>query len=230
MTADPGSSNGVDPKTLAQWYPRLYHMAEANSWDSIRRHGLLSTTALLDLFEITGPERQLVESTHRPRSVPISHPRHGKAIIRDQIPMREADLEKCLTDLTPREWYETINGKVFFWATKERVLTLLNAEAYRERAHCVIIIDTAALLARHSKELTLCHMNSGCTRPRPWPRGRSTFSALPEYPFEFRRARYGQKGAIAEFAIPYGVQNIVEMTISVKLMRRRDVLRTLFER
>ena len=32
-------------------HPYLYHMAEGDAWKSIERHGLRSTTALLDLFE-----------------------------------------------------------------------------------------------------------------------------------------------------------------------------------
>jgi hypothetical protein len=32
-------------------------MAEVDSWPSIRHHGLLSTSALLELFEMTGAER-----------------------------------------------------------------------------------------------------------------------------------------------------------------------------
>jgi hypothetical protein len=31
---------GVTPEELAEPYPRLYDMAEANSWESIARHGL----------------------------------------------------------------------------------------------------------------------------------------------------------------------------------------------
>lgn len=44
---------GVTPEELANLYPRLYHMAEPGSWESIRRYGLLSTSSLLSLFEIT---------------------------------------------------------------------------------------------------------------------------------------------------------------------------------
>ena len=44
----------LTPEYLAQRWPRLYHMAEAGSWESVKRHGLLSTTALLDLFEVSG--------------------------------------------------------------------------------------------------------------------------------------------------------------------------------
>ena len=32
--------------------PTLYHMAEDRSWPSIRHRGLLSTTALLDLYGV----------------------------------------------------------------------------------------------------------------------------------------------------------------------------------
>src|SRR6185436_11524880 len=97
-------------------FPRLYHMAEAGSWPSIERHGLLSTTALLDLFEIKGAEREALELQHRPESVEIRHPRHGVAIIRDQKPLREKSLKQALQDgLAPRDWYRILNEKVFFW-------------------------------------------------------------------------------------------------------------------
>jgi len=36
---------GVTPAVLAEEYPRLYHMAERGSWDSVKRHGLLGTEA-----------------------------------------------------------------------------------------------------------------------------------------------------------------------------------------
>jgi hypothetical protein len=39
---------------FATKYPRVYHVAEAGSWPSIKPHGLLSVAALLDLFEVAG--------------------------------------------------------------------------------------------------------------------------------------------------------------------------------
>ena len=45
----------MTPEDMARKYPFLYHMAELSSWPSIQRHGLLSTSALLDLYEI--PDR-----------------------------------------------------------------------------------------------------------------------------------------------------------------------------
>jgi hypothetical protein len=43
---------GVTPIGLAEYYPFLYHMAEADSWENISKHGLLSTSALLVLSEL----------------------------------------------------------------------------------------------------------------------------------------------------------------------------------
>ena len=65
----PEDHGGLTPELLADIYPRLYHMAEVNSWDSIQRHGLLSTSALLDFFGYSGPERERIESARRPVSV-----------------------------------------------------------------------------------------------------------------------------------------------------------------
>ena len=47
------------PTILAHRYPVLCHMAEAGTWPSIAANGLLSTTALLDLFEANGSARDI---------------------------------------------------------------------------------------------------------------------------------------------------------------------------
>lgn len=51
---------------LLKNYPRLYHMAEDASWDSVVKHGLLSTIELLDHYEFDGEERRKLESERRP--------------------------------------------------------------------------------------------------------------------------------------------------------------------
>jgi len=53
------------------------------SWASNEQRGLLSRTALLDLFEADGPERAMIESARRPETVRVDHPVHGTAWIRD---------------------------------------------------------------------------------------------------------------------------------------------------
>ena len=230
MTAELGNEVGISPEELAQRYPRLYHMAEAGTWESIRKHGLLSTSGLLDLFEIDGKERVRIESARRPESITISHPKHGTAIIRDQKPLRDSALNSCLTDMTPRQWYEALNRRVFFWLTRQRLLTLLTARAYRGKAHCVLTVDTAQLVARHYDKISLSPINSGSTIYTPQPRGSNTFLAPSVYPFRSRHKSRGVKNAIAELAVDYAISDIAELVVRVDHMSGGKVLKKLYER
>jgi hypothetical protein len=215
---------------LTTHYPRLYHMANAGTWESIRQRGLLSTTALLDLFGIDGEERFRIESCHRPRSVEIRHPQHGAVVIRDQAPMRESALEKCLDGVSPREWYELLNQKAFLWATEIRVQTLLGARLYRDTEHTVLTIDTASLLRKHAYGVTLSPINSGNTLYNPPKRGRHTFRCIAEYPFEERRRVRGPANAVVEVAVQHSVPDLSAHTILVERRRGGQVLETLYRR
>src|SRR5215213_3975873 len=96
-------------------YPVLFHMAAAGSWPSIQRHGLLSTVALLDLFEIHSERREALIEQRRPNSETILHPVHGTAVIRDQRPLHDRKLAGCLRGIAVADWYRLLNGRVFFW-------------------------------------------------------------------------------------------------------------------
>src|SRR6267154_1163175 len=67
----------VTPERLSEIYPRLYHMAEKDSWPSIARDGLLSTSTLLDLYEVPAADRIPIERRRRPEKVPITHSTRG---------------------------------------------------------------------------------------------------------------------------------------------------------
>lgn len=215
----------MTPQEFVARHPALYHMAEQGSWESIREHGLLSTSALLDLFEITGPERYAVESAHRPASVQISHPRYGVAVVRDQKPMSETKLRSCLIGMEPQEWYELLNRKVFFWPTVERLVGLLSARAYRNRPHVVIEVDTSILLEQMLNRTTLSRINSGSTVYVPVSRGRETFVPLSEYPQDWWRNR-----RLGEVAVDYGIPNVADMVISVEEWEGSSKLKTVWER
>jgi len=199
----------MDTELLIETFPRLYHMAHSNAWKGIQQHGLLSTTALLDLFEVTGAKRHEIESTRRRDCVAIEHPIHGRAVIRDNKPMDEVGLRRALHGVSPREWLELLNRKVFFWLTEDRVETLLSANAYRHDEHCVLTLRTAALVENYYDQICLCPMNSGCTKPFPHPRDRGIFYRIADYPFEYwRRKKAGAKKAIVELAVDYSVFDI----------------------
>ena len=192
---------------LISRYPTLYHMAEDGSWESIRKHGLLSTSALLDKFEIEGEERLAIESARRPEIVRIEHPEHGAAFIRDNGPIQAKALERCLHGMTPREWYELLNRKVFFWVERKRLLKLLGATAYRDRPHLVLEVETAGLLERHAERVSLSPINSGATFALgPAPRGTDTFRRIADHP---------DGKPIVELSVYYSVPDIAEFTLRV---------------
>jgi hypothetical protein len=201
----------VKEEDLLKHYPRLYHMAESASWESVVEHGLLSTTALLDLYGFEGAERRKLESDRRPESVKISREGLPEAVVRDQKPMTRSRLKECLTDgTTPEEWFETLNARVFFWLSKDRLQTLLNAREYRNKPQTVITLDTASLVAAHRDNISLSPINSGATLWTPVPRGPGTFTSIAEFPFEERRKlrKKAIKDAVVELTVMGGVPDI----------------------
>lgn len=214
---------GVTAEELAERYPRLFHMAAPGSWPMIERHGLRSTSALLDLFRISGEERERIESRHRPTSIRICRADLGRAVVRDQKPMRPGDLAAntgCGTpvlrdELTPREWYETLNAKVFFWPTGDRLERML--KAYKDKLNTVLIVDTARLLAAHFDRVSLSPINSGNTKRSLQSRGRDTFLPPRKYPLQRWRAK-GRR-AVAELAVTYSVPDVREHVVMVEERR-----------
>ena len=197
--------SSVEPIELSTRYPEVYHMAEFNSWRSIKKHGLLSTAALLDLFEVRGDERIKLESRWRPGSVTIHHGAHGTAVIRDQRPMPENELMQVLVGMHPAEWYKLINGKVFFWADLWGLKKLLTAVMYRGRSHDVLAVDTRALLDRHMPEMWLTDQNTGSVMSRR-KRGLDTFKRVREFNAPW----------VTEVAVDYSVPDVANLTMRVE--------------
>lgn len=214
----------MDRDHLIELHPRLYHMAEGGSWPSIERHGLLSTMALLDKFEVV-EGREAIESARRGSMVTITHPAYGEAVIRDQKPMIESRLERCLTNgMTPREWYELLNGLVFFWLTEERLLRLLSARPYRALEHDVLTLDTSRLIDDYGDTILLAPYNTGSTAYEPPARGAETFQSISDYPYDEWRAKgRGSRDAVVELVVPRGVENIRDHVTRVE-RRRGDQL------
>jgi hypothetical protein len=206
-------------------------MAESGTWDSIRKHGLLSTNALLDLFEINGEERQRIAERHRPDSVVITHPKHGKAVIRDQKPMSESALLKCLDHgIAPAEWYRTLNQRVFFWLSEKRLNGLLSARAYRSKQHCVLMVDSAELVRRYGKRIKLCPINSGSTIYKPQRRGVNTFKPICDYPFQEWKAKRGIESAVVELVVDYSVPDVADFVLRAEERNGPHVIKQLFDR
>ena len=192
-------------------------MAEGGSWGRIQTQGLLSTSALLDHFEVKEPERRRIESEWRRNRITLEE----GATIQDQRPMPQKALQNVLKDMTPTQWYRLLNGKTFFWTTKERLRKMLNAEAYRNDSHDVITVDTCKLVERHQEQITLSRINSGSTNGQA-RRGSRTFKTIEEYP-PIRR-----KTDVAELTVAYHVPHIVDFAVLVESWRGKDCLETIW--
>jgi len=200
---------------LVKHFPRLWHMAEDGSFDSIKKHGLLSTASLLDLYGKTGSERKALLSERRPESVTISCEGLPDAIVRDQKPMTASALEKCLAEgLTPSEWFEILNDRAFFWLSRERLRRLLGARAYRDRPQTVLTVDTAGLVKTNGERVELSPLNSGATIYNPQPRGHDTFLPIKDYPFEDWCKKRRLEDAVVELVVREGVPDIANHLIA----------------
>jgi hypothetical protein len=209
--------NGVTREDFSRLYPRLYHMADKDAWEPIRRRGLLSTTSILNLWNSAGEARRNIESSIRKCPVELVHPRLGRVVIRDQKPMYETKLKKALVDCTTQEWCRILNGRVFFWTSKERLLRHMSARENRPKDHVVLTIDSFRLVTAYERKITLCPMNSGNTIPFAQKRGKNSFMLMRDYPFRERLAR-GPYYSVVELAVSASVPDILDYTISVDYM------------
>ncbi|MDT2023301.1 DUF7002 family protein [Methylocella sp. CPCC 101449] len=208
--------------------PQIYHMAERGAWDGIKRHGLMSTCALLDLFKIDGQSKIQISKMHRPAIVEISDEDAGLARIRDQIPMSDAGLRRALpADITPADWYLRLNKMVFFWMSKERLLRLTNAKAYRTSEHEVLVLDTRKFIDAFFEKIWLCAINSGCTKPFPHPRDFEAFKRIPDYDYALWRRRRPRGERVVELCVDNVVPDVERFLLDGFVIRGEERLRAL---
>ena len=201
----------MDPDRLAALHPVLYHMADARNYESTERRGLLSTSALLDQLGVPRDARVPVEAAHRPNTLALTNP-DGTVYVRDQHPLEPAALASSLVDVSPEDWYRTLNARVFFWPTQDRLERMLKAYGRSEQA--IFEVNTHELLKRYADKVELSHINSGYASSR-YPaakRGRSTFVPLSDY-------AYSAKNKIAEVTVLGAVPDIFALTERVTFKR-----------
>ena len=196
-------------KHLVERHPVVYHMADAGAWESIQRHGLLSARALLDRFEVDPESRRALLSGHRTGDVPIWHPEHGQAVLRNQTPMPPSKLRRVLRHGSEAEWYEVLNERVFFWSTMERLERFLRARSHKHRLHDVITVCTRSIMEAYEERITLSPINSGTVLHVNHMRCSHTFQTLEEYRCTHRSECF------AELTVAGAVPNLVEYTVSV---------------
>lgn len=210
-----------DPMTvgqiaLVQRTPLLFHMSADGAWPGIERHGLLSASALLDLYGVTGEARDMLKSRRRCASAILRREGMPPATLRDQIPLSDGGLMRCLAPgTTPNDWYRLLNGMVFFWPSRKRLETLLWARSYRDAAHTVLTVDTASLVAAHGDRVRISPINSGFSARNPAPRGPDLFLPLTN-PKALTR--------ITEVVVIGGIPDISRHVVDVSRVAAGDVI------
>jgi hypothetical protein len=148
---------------------RLYHLAEKSNLPSIMEHGLLSTERLLGVAGVAPDGRDTFLRRHREETVLLG----GGITIRDQKPMPPSALAKALDDgMEPADWYALLNGFVFMWSDRERLVRQKNACGGRPQV--VLTFDAQQLFEAFGRFAFVSPINSGNARRMPARRGRDT--------------------------------------------------------
>jgi hypothetical protein len=184
----------LNPQEFAKLHPKLFHVTRADALPSIERHGLQSTNALLDLFEISPLLRAEIALHPRKTYLDLSHVDHGTVTLNHQKPLVESALIKCLDDgLSVPDWIDKLNSRVFFWPDDKRLNTFLQSNTKLGLPMCILSLDTLTLIQVFWDQMEVSPMNSGNTRRKPLKRGHSTFSSLNELDYAiWRRASGGR--------------------------------------
>lgn len=208
---------------LVSTYPQLYHVTNAAAWSSIQLHGLLSTSALLDLYRIGESARSAFESERRAGNMTVQRPGWPDVVVRDQSPMSHSALLRCLTDgMTPRDWYRLLNGKVFFWTSEQRLKRLSNARAVRGSEQLILTVATQSLVERYRADIFLSGMNTGATVRKPLPRGPCTFLPIADFPYAERRKSRTDSDALVELTVSHAVPDIMDHLIAAEIIGPHD--------
>jgi len=220
----------LDVEEFIKDHPELYHMAAAGSWEQIQHHGLLSTTALLDRYRVTGERRRLLESCRRGKSEPITHPDTGEtACIRDNRPIYPKVLAKKLpATMEPEDWYRLLNQHVFFWLCEDDLRGFL--DTYGDTEHDVITVSTRRLVDRDYDRITITPFNTGSAHHQnEYERDRDTFSPIHEFDIDRWRKRIRHRPPIVELAVAHEVQRVEEVAaLAQRRHGRYDVRETLW--
>jgi hypothetical protein len=206
-------------------YPKLFHVAAAGSWESLRQCGLRSTDQIVSTGGLPEATADRLLRERRARSFTFNHPELGRVTVRDHKPLQIHNL-KLPRGFTLQQWLELLNERVFFWVNPERVKGFLTN--YKREEHDVITVDTASFVRTHHDNIRLSPFNSGATqRPNAPQRGEHTFFRIEDYPFAERVRRAGRKNAIAEVTVPGGVPDVAKHVLNVERYRGPTLLHSI---
>ena len=157
---------------LAEHFPHLWHVTFAGGWEGIERRGLLRAADV-------DPEEADV---FRPEVKTVGAEDGSEVTLRDQVCSR-ADPTSSLDGITPAEWWNLINSRVYFFQTEDGADKLRVAYLSQGHAQEVLKIRTQAALQPVADDVEVTTVNAGVfPRTKGPSRGPSTFMPLADFP------------------------------------------------
>ena len=156
-------------------------------------------------------------STVRRDKVKLSSAELGEMTIRDQRPAKF--LKSSMNDgVSPQDYLDALNGRVFFWLRLSRLIRLLNASLYRHSRHTVLHVDTARLVGAYPGRVQLAPYNTGSMHvPTAPKRGPDVFTDPADYPYEQWLAKRGRSGEpVVELTVDYAIPDIAKFVTKVE--------------
>lgn len=178
----------MDLQKFIQERPYLYHLtSEKNATNIIKEKKLYSANTLIDMSG--NSSHQQLKTTKRLTHQQIKI-KDDVFSLRDQRPISEKSLAKCLTDnWTVSDFLHHLNDRVFMWPTLERLWRHFNR--YEQEKPVIFRFSTREIIDSNP-HVKFCRLNSGATRAnsylggKPPERGKDTFLSAPLFNFAVR--------------------------------------------
>lgn len=164
-------------------FPYLYHLTCAeNARNIINDLKLYSANSLIDMSS----DAQAIEFKSHKRLTHKEITINGRKIfLRDQRPISEVALAKCLTDnWTIPRYLKFLNERVFMWPTINRLER--HFKRYAHEKPVIFRFSTKEMIEENS-HVKFCRLNSGATRPNSYlggiapERGKNSFLAAQHF-------------------------------------------------
>lgn len=211
----------MDLDNFIKYFPYLYHLtSEENAANIIRDKKLLSANSLIDMSDNVADKdiKTHKRFVHQPIII-----KEKKIFLRDQRPISEKALAKCLTDnWKVEDFLFHLNNRVFMWPTIGRLERHFNR--YKDEGPVIFRFSTEQMIEANP-HVKFCRLNSGATRPNSYlggiapPRGKDTFLSAEDFNFP--------AGAVAEvtfeeycdLAGAFGIDIVPGGTFSAKTLK-----------
>jgi hypothetical protein len=178
----------MDINQFIKQRPYLYHLtSETNAKSIIARKKLFSANHLIELSKSEADHVVKRQKRHQHYKLTIEGEEY---LLRDQRPISEKALSKCLTDgWSVGDFLFHLNNRVFMWPTLDRLLKHFNR--YEQEQPVIFRFSTESIL-HANPHVKFSRLNSGATRANSHlggkapERGPNTFLSADHFPFSVR--------------------------------------------